>query len=270
MSAAAEPGGEQGTRVLVIDDEEIVHASVGRILARAGYQADAVFSAQEGIDRLAGGTYQLVITDLMMPGMNGIEMLQEFKQRQLQVPVVMITGYPTIRTALQAMRLGAMDYLAKPFTRKELLSPVMRALRQDPAEAEQQVSLGDSPQLDAASLLPGAELYLPHHAWIRFQQDGLFQVGVEPSFLSAVGQVSSLAPPEPMDLLEQGVIGLRLNNEQGEEHGVAMPLTGQVSEVNLEVMAEPSKIKSDTWLLKVLPSALKEELSNLVLRSRGG
>ncbi len=121
-------------RILVIDDEEVVHVSLRRILGRCGHHVDAELSAVAGLERLADEEpYDLVITDLMMPEMNGIELLRQLRERELEVPVLMITGYPTISTALEALRLDAMDYIAKPFTRQELLAPVNRALRRGAA-----------------------------------------------------------------------------------------------------------------------------------------
>ena len=253
-------------KVLIIDDEEIVHASVGRILSRGGFETDAVYSAQDGLDRLEQTSYSLVITDLMMPLMNGIELLQAMREREIQTPVIMITGYPTISTALQAMRLGAMDYLAKPFTRKELLSPVKRALR---VEAKEPVAKNGS-SLDAAHLLPGAEIYLPHHSWARYRQDGVFEVGVEETFLAAVGgDLVSASCPDEQVMADQGVIGICLTTAEGEEHGVAMPLSGEVVQVNRDALATPGKIELGTWLVCVLPAQLAEEVGNLMLRSEG-
>jgi DNA-binding NtrC family response regulator len=73
--------------------------------------------------------FDVVITDLMMPEMNGLEILMAMQERQINIPSIMITGYPTIRTAIQAQRLGSVDYIPKPFTRAELLGPLNRALR---------------------------------------------------------------------------------------------------------------------------------------------
>ena len=250
-------------RILVIDDEEIVHASVGKILRRAGYKTESVFSADEGFRRLKQETYDLVITDLMMPGMNGVELLRALRKEGIRATVVMITGYPTIRTALEAMRLGAMDYLAKPFTRKELLAPVLRALRQEQQEGE---GTEDGAEIMPGDLLPGNEVVLPHHAWARFLQDGHFLVGVEASFLGAVGEVMAVQLPTAMDLLEQGRAGIQVISGTGEEHAVAMPLSGQVVEVNEVASQDPAGATQGRWCLKVLPSDLQGELKNLVLR----
>ena len=128
-----EPGACAGSSILVIDDEEIIHNSLGRILGRQVHQVDAVFAAHEALDRLGAKKYDLVITDLMMPDINGIQLLETMRTKGYEVPVLMITGYPTIRTALEALRLGAVDYVSKPFTRQELLGPVNRTLRRGSA-----------------------------------------------------------------------------------------------------------------------------------------
>lgn len=259
---------EESPLILVIDDEAIVHASVGKILGRAGYRVEAVGSAMEGLERLRRGGYRLVITDLMMPQMNGIDLLRTMQIEGLHVPVVMITGYPTIRTALEAMRYGAGDYLAKPFTRKELLGPVKRALRQGP-EPEPPDSLPEAPSPEAGPLRPepGSLFFLPHHSWVRVQQDGAWLVGIESSFLQGAGRIVAILPPQPLDLLEQGAMGLRLVNAEAEEHAVAMPLTGQVMALNEEVLANPGALDAQAWLFKLLPSD-PAELAQLRRRNR--
>ncbi len=255
-------------RVLVIDDEEVVHASLRRILARLGLQVEAVYTAQEGIDRLSAEPFDLVITDLMMPRMNGVEMLEVLQERGIRVPTLMITGYPTIRTAVKAMRLGAMDYIAKPFRRKELLGPVKRALRLD-AEIDADVPVarrGSDGALNPDSLQPGDRVVLPNHAWAEFQQDGTFLIGLEENFLRAAGPLSAAEGPQEMDLVEQGYIGIRLTARDGDVHGVAMPLSGQVSEVDEEAFADVEGLDAKRWLLRIIPSALEKELEILTKR----
>ncbi len=268
-SAHTEPDTEPKTaprRILVIDDEEVVHASLRRILSRLGLSVDAVLTAADGLERLSTQRYDLVISDLMMPGMNGIEMLEKLQERGTRPPILMITGYPTIRTAVQALRLGAMDYIAKPYTRKELLAPVKRALRLEEGGAESRLEKPqDAPKAD--DLVAGDVVVLPHHAWAQFQQDGTFLVGAQPDFLSAVGQVRGCEWPEEMDLIEQGYISIRLCSEEGDTHGIAMPLSGQVMEVNKIALADPAQLKADAWLIRVLPSQLDDELSLLLKKA---
>jgi len=259
------PDTDAPKRVLVIDDEEVVHASLRRLLSRLGLQVESAMAAKEGIERLGTERYDLLITDLMMPKMTGIEMLEELRERDIQLPTVMITGYPTIRTAIRAMRLGAVDYIAKPFRRKELLGPVKRALQLEGGESG--VTGAPAPPPDAPApedLTPGMRLLLPHHSWAEYQQDGTFLVGVEADFLAAAGALAAADGPQEMDLIEQGHVAVRLTNEGGDVHGVAMPLSGQVTGVNYEALAHPGALAASDWLLRVIPSQLGVELELLV------
>lgn len=249
-------------RILVIDDEEVVHASLNRVLGRAGYQVQSCYLAREGLDQLAAEPYDLVITDLMMPEMSGIELLEKLREKAIAVPTIMVTGYPTIRTAMQALRLGAVDYVAKPFTRKELLGPVTRALCGHDC-ADDSVERRSA---DTLSLQPGSVLYLPNHSWARFEQNGLLVIGVEASFLGAVGSVTAITTPPTGESVEQGMAGITLANERDEQHAVAMPLTGVVEDRNEAALAAPADLSPDTWLLRLRPSDFHSELEGLVVR----
>lgn len=262
-------------RILVIDDEEVVHVSLRRILGRVGHRVDAVLSAPAGLERLAADEYDLVITDLMMPEMNGIELLEELRRLGLAVPVLMITGYPTISTALEALRLDAVDYIAKPFTRQELLGPVNRALRRGagedrgaPAEPELGPDAEGLGRSSCATMETGTRMCLRRHSWALCRQDGMVDVGIQPSFFEGIGEVAAVRLPEESDLVEQGYAGIHLENVSGEEHAVFMPLSGRVVAVNEEAAGRPGTIGADDWLVRLLPDRLDAELSRLS-RCRG-
>jgi YesN/AraC family two-component response regulator len=115
-------------KILVIDDEIIVHESCTRILTPKGYGIHCAYTAQEGFAKIGEEPYDLVIIDLQMPGITGIEALKKIKADNPDIGVIMITGYPTPETAVEAMKLGAFDYLPKPFTPDELCAVVSKAL----------------------------------------------------------------------------------------------------------------------------------------------
>jgi DNA-binding response OmpR family regulator len=256
---------EKKARILVIDDEEIVHASLKKILTRAGHEIQSVFLAKDGLEQLDRNHFDLIIVDLMMPEMNGIQFLEALRDKNYQVPVLMVTGYPTISTAVQALRLGAVDYIAKPFTRKELLSPVHRALTLPEDEAALLLPMAEDLKITKDQLVPGAVCTLPRHSWARFEQDGTFLIGVEKTFLRICESVVSVIIPEEMDLIEQGYVGMYLQNETGQEHGVAMPLSGQVLAINKDLLDNPSRLTAESWLIRIIPSHLEDELSRLVV-----
>jgi DNA-binding response OmpR family regulator len=256
-------GTEAGAHILVIDDEEVIHQSLSRILGRQGHRVDGALRAQEGLDKLTAGSYDMIITDLMMPGMDGLELLHKLQEMQLSLPVLMITGYPTIRTAMQAMRLGAVDYLAKPFRRQELLGPVNRMLRRSAREEAAAAPVEPRASPDGYRPKVGDRFVLHDHAWAVYQQDGTLQVGIEASFLDSIGAIGAADLPGEAELVEQGHVGIRLTTDSGEVHGVFMPLSGQVLEVNKPAEANPSGITADLWLVQIVPSHLDGEISYL-------
>lgn len=260
---------DESRSVLVIDDEEIVHSSIRRILSRKGYSVDGVFSAQEALKKMEEGEYDAIITDLMMPEMNGIDMLYAMKERSINIPTIMITGYPTIKTAIQALRLGAMDYIPKPFTRQELLSPLSRALRKGSLAQEEteEPEEEEEKKEEEIVIMPNDCFYLPEHSWGRFNQDGTVDIGVEAGFLASIPDITGIELPTENDLVEQGYSGLKIKTFD-EVHGVFMPFSGRVISVNEEIAGKPSSIDAKTWVVKIVPSQLKEEVPELKRRPR--
>jgi DNA-binding NtrC family response regulator len=115
-------------KALVIDDEQIVLDSVSRILTEENYQVDVSLSGREGLNQAIGREYDIVLTDIRMPDIGGMRVLRDVKRAKPSLPVLIITGYATVRSAVQAMKLGAADYLEKPFTPEQLLKSVASAL----------------------------------------------------------------------------------------------------------------------------------------------
>jgi DNA-binding NtrC family response regulator len=115
-------------RILVVDDEEIVIRSCLRILAGDEYQVEAVQDGRQALLKVEESPYDVLILDVMMPNMDGIEVLRRIKEAHPDVDVIMITGLSEIETAVQAMKLGAFDYISKPFEPDELKLVVQRAL----------------------------------------------------------------------------------------------------------------------------------------------
>lgn len=115
-------------RALVIDDEQVVLDSVNRILTDENYEVDITLSGREGIDWAIKEKYDIVLTDIRMPDIGGMRVLRDVKRAKPSLPVVMITGYASIESSVQAMKMGAADYLEKPFTPDQLLKAVTSAL----------------------------------------------------------------------------------------------------------------------------------------------
>lgn len=124
-------------KALVIDDEQIVLDSVSQILVDDNYEVDVSLSGREGLDWAIERPYDIVLTDIRMPDIGGMRVLRDIKRVKSSLPVVIITGYATTKSAVQAMKLGAADYIEKPFEPEQILDAVARALGISP-EAEEQ------------------------------------------------------------------------------------------------------------------------------------
>jgi DNA-binding NtrC family response regulator len=120
--------GEHGHRILVVDDEPDMAESCAFLLRRKGYEAAVATSAEQAVEELARRPFALVVSDVRMPRMNGMQLLAAVKSRDADIEVVLITGHPDIQGAVAAIKRGAFDYLTKPYAEKDLLERVGKAL----------------------------------------------------------------------------------------------------------------------------------------------
>ncbi len=120
--------GTERARVLVVDDEPDMAESCAFLVARQGYATTVATSAEAALEELARQPFELVISDVRMPRMSGLQLLAAVKSRDPDIEVVLITGYPDIQSAVMAIKAGAFDYLTKPYAEKDLLDRVAKAV----------------------------------------------------------------------------------------------------------------------------------------------
>ena len=118
----------QDRPILIIDDEPSICAGCRMTLADNGYGADTCSTGKAGLEALLSGRYQLVLLDMKLPDMDGMDILQRVNDDRIDVCVIVMTGYASVRNAVDAMKLGPFDYLAKPFSDDELLNAVAMAV----------------------------------------------------------------------------------------------------------------------------------------------
>ncbi|MDM8552128.1 universal stress protein [Desulfobacterales bacterium HSG2] len=117
-------GDRKDFRILVVDDEQVLRDSLREWLREEGYSVDTAESGQEALEKLAAGPYQMMLTDIKMPEMDGVGLLKRANERFPDLTVVMMTAYATVETAIEAMKIGALDYLLKPFDPEAMVSKV--------------------------------------------------------------------------------------------------------------------------------------------------
>ncbi|MCG2821506.1 MAG: sigma-54 dependent transcriptional regulator, partial [Candidatus Atribacteria bacterium] len=123
-------------KILVIDDEQNIRKMLTRVLSPEGFIVKEADNGLEALKRLQEENYSLVLLDLKMPGLNGIEILKNIRENDLNLPVIMMSAYGSIPEAVEAMKLGALDYLIKPFDIEELKIIINRAIKQYELEVE--------------------------------------------------------------------------------------------------------------------------------------
>ncbi len=123
-------------RILVIDDEESIRHALARALQRAGFQVSEAATGREGVDRFGAGGIDAVVCDLRLPDLGGLDLVAIFTEMRPEVPVLVMTGYGSLGSALEAMRRGAKDYLQKPFPMEEVVRLLERALAEQRLQRE--------------------------------------------------------------------------------------------------------------------------------------
>jgi CheY-like chemotaxis protein/glycine cleavage system H lipoate-binding protein len=257
--------------VLVVDDEQIILDSIAKHLKREDYTLHLVLSAEEALELMETTYIDILLTDLMMPNIDGLELMALVRDKRPKLPVIMITGYATINTALQATQLGAFDYVAKPFSKKELLAVIKRA-----ADLVRVAKTGERAQDEGEKVAEGEPdagtgnfRKLGDQSWLMLLEDGVVVMGVERSYLDSVGKIQTVYLPSVGDEIRQGGVYLQIFSSDLRSHTVISPLSGDVVEVNQKVVDDPSDALQDPygdgWLIKIKPSRFEFETKLLGL-----
>ena len=256
---------ENKAKILVVDDEVPVCRSIASALEPEGYLVDQALSGEEALQKEGENRYDVIIADLMMPGMSGMDLLRAVKEKRQDIVVIMITGYPAMKTAVQAVKLGAFDYLPKPFAPSELRSLISRALEKKRIY-EKKAVVGEGAM--AKTPLPEGLYCIPGHSWAKLEDDGNVRVGIHELYLRTVKNFSSIKFPDENEKVSQGETCLWVVDTAGNLHRLWSPVSGRVISINEQVEEDYSRLMEDPygsgWLLLIKPLRFEEELENLL------
>jgi len=233
--------------VLVVDDEQIVCNSCRRILNQQGHKVQIASSGREALKKVEEDKYDVVIADWKMPEIDGMEVLRIVKKNHPDIILIMITGYPSVESAVKAMRLGVSNYVPKPFEPDQLTQALKKALE------ERKTGRGDL-------------LYYQKYIWARMVEDGTVKIGVNNLFRESVGDILYVDLPCHQTRVEHGKLFIRILASDKQMHKLYVPIRGSIIRINHEINFNTDLINKDPfgkgWIVQFEPSNLEKDLKN--------
>jgi len=189
-------------RILVVDDDPLVGGSCRRVLSEEGYEVDVAEGGRMGLERALDDSFDLVMTDLKMPDLDGMELVRTLKMEQPRTPVLIITGFASISSAVEATQLGCCNYIEKPFTPEEIAKAVSSALERAGREEE----AGRDVEEEGSSLTHDIPISISaHHVHLAQEHvEALFGRGRELTPVGDLSQPGQFACKERVNLLGNG------------------------------------------------------------------
>jgi DNA-binding response OmpR family regulator/glycine cleavage system H lipoate-binding protein len=266
-------------RVLVVDDEEVICSSCDRILRGDGFQVETSTDVLRGLDMAERNDYAVILLDIRMEEMDGLEFLKRLRVKKPDVPVIIITGYPSPESRSVSMQRGASDYIPKPFTPQEISESVRRAARwEQPVDEPLPAKVVEQPQSEEAPaeavrpvawrIMPGPPHFLDE-TWLRQCEDGQACLG---AFLPRLHrtQIDSVRLPRAGDKVQRGLPLAALTIKGEGTWTVPSPVSGTVAEVHQALARHPEVLWREPfrsgWIARVRPDRLGEDLAFLGTR----
>lgn len=187
-------------RILVVDDEEVTRLSLAEILSLEGYQVISAGSGEEALQKLEEETFDLVLADLVMKEVDGLQVVEAVKKRSPETVVIMLTAYGTLESAIQAMRQGAYDYLIKPCGAQEIVASVESGLAKQQHQKRRKELVARVEEmlkaLKAEDEIPASASGSDQFTKARFLQCGEIIVDLQKHIATLQGQLLNLTPTE--------------------------------------------------------------------------
>jgi FixJ family two-component response regulator/glycine cleavage system H lipoate-binding protein len=245
-------------KLLVVDDEAAICEGCSRIFSRQGFAVEKCSDAARGLDLAIQQDFNAILLDMKMPGMDGLHFLELLRKEKPSVPVVLMTGYPSIPNAASAIRLGVSDYVTKPFTAEEITQAVYRLLHLNKDETPSVYS----PSSDMTNKFAGGNLQFYRDAWYQSLSDGPVRVGtvvVRPG----TAKDDSIILPRIGEVVYQGLPLAAVKMAGQPDRIIPSPVSGVVIEVNDLLTSQPALLTDDPcgkgWVAGISPTRLDDE-----------
>jgi len=251
---------EKRGKILVVDDDPVVSLSCKRILGAEGYNIITVDKGKDGIKRINNEEFDLLISDMKLPDINGMEVVKESRIIQPKLDVVIITGYPNLEDAKESVRLGVFEYIEKPFTpdfmrnvAKKVFDNIGWILRQSFIDEFRNyfVPLRDD---------ENPVIFYKEGTWARPLKEEIWEVGCDVRYWLLAAELLYIDIPEGLSTLVAGESFAKVSSTVGETHQLVAPMTGVVKEINNRANEAMSALIRDNlsggwllWLARIQP-----------------
>lgn len=242
--------------ILVIDDENHICESCDRIFSNAGYKVDTNINGTNGFRQALTNPYDAIILDLNLVESDGMKLLYGIRRRKPDVPVVIITGYPSEDSRRMSTTLGVVDYITKPFEPAELLEPVQRVITQ-----KSEALTGDKALMEDAT--GGPKYHFCHSSWFYQLENGLIRVG---GYLPDLSNhyVKSITLPKVGSVIYRGLPLAEVTLNNGTKQIIPSSISGKVMLINKQLRDHyynlEKNIQNKSWIAVVEPDHLKQDL----------
>lgn len=255
---------ENHFNILVIDDEQVIIDSIIKIASLEDVSVDSALNGIIAFEKLSLNSYDLIISDIMLPEMDGFQILSRIESMQIDTPVIMTTGYSTIENAVKSLYLGAIDFIPKPFSIDEMISLIHRGIRYGKI-------LKNKKKIENEVILvpcPAKYFRLGYSCWMNAENDGTVLIGATDFFIKTVEPVSSIELLNVGDVLTQASYCAKFSSDDDAIHQLYSVLSGNIIERNEKLFERPELVEKDPyfegWLYRLIPSEYDFEMKKLI------
>jgi len=247
-------------KILVLDDDPVVTLSCKRILGAEGYTIITTDKGEDAIKKVSSEEFDLLISDIRLPDINGITVLKETKIVQPKLDVVIITGYPTLEDAREAVRLGAFEFIEKPFTPEFMMNVADKVF--DNRGWILRKAFIDDFRNDIVSLRDAENpvIFYKEGTWARPVNNGMWEIGCDVRYWLLSGQLTYIDLPGNLSVVAAGEPFAKIVSGGGQTEDLISPMSGKVTALNTQANTAMSALVRDNlsegwllWLARVEP-----------------
>lgn len=241
------------SKILVVDDDPVVSLSCQRILGAEGFDTSISGRGQEALGLIGKENFGLLISDIRLPDMSGMSVLREAKNIQPDMEVIMMTGYPTLEDAKESIRLGAVDYVEKPFA-PDFMAGIARKVFDRRGWAIKRALIEQFKE-HIVPLEVNGITYHENGVWTKAAKDGSLEIGCDVRYLFLGGDLVYVEFIKGLEIVKAGEPFARLLTSKGDIVDLASPTTMYLKKVNMQandvVVTLSNSCISEGWLLRL-------------------